>query len=121
MSKKVQMTKDLLLDALERSLGIITTACKHVNVSRQQFYNYYKDDEVFRAKVEEINEMTLDFVESQLYRKIKEGSERSIHFYMKHKGKKRGYTDSLNINASLTGNIDISKLVGFDDEDDENT
>lgn len=81
MSKhKPKYYKAKLLEALERSLGIVTPACKEVGISRNTFYLYYKEDEVFRASVDDINNITLDFAENQLLKKIKEGSERSILF-----------------------------------------
>jgi hypothetical protein len=39
-----------------------------------------------------------------LLRKIKEGSERSILFYMKYKARGRGYTDRLEIDANVSLN-----------------
>jgi hypothetical protein len=102
MSKQQpEVYKKKLIQALERSLGIVTTACKEVGVSRNQFYLYYKTDEEFRKAVDDINEITLDFAENQLLKKIKEGSERSILFYMKYRGRNRGYTESLDINANI--------------------
>ena len=100
MSKhKPEVYKQKLLQALERSLGIITAACKEVGVSRDTFYRYYNEDSDFKSKVDDINNITLDFAENQLLKKIKEGSERSILFYMKYKGRKRGYSDSIDITS----------------------
>jgi len=89
--------KPALLEALEQSLGIVTPACKEVGIGRDTFYRWYKEDDVFKASVDDINNITLDFVENQLLRKIKDGSERSILFYMRYRGKGRGYTDSVDI------------------------
>jgi hypothetical protein len=89
--------KQLLLQALEKSLGIVTPACREVGISRDRFYTYYNEDEDFKKKVNDIQNIQLDFVENQLFRKIKDGSERSIIFYMKHRGKSRGYTDSIDL------------------------
>jgi hypothetical protein len=100
MKKDPKKHKQLLLEALERSLGIVTPACKEVGISRNQFYRYYNEDLEFKKEVDDINDITLDFVENQLLRKIKEGSERSIMFYMKYKARKRGYTDSLDITTN---------------------
>lgn len=108
--------KEKVLEALERSLGIITPACKEVGITRDTFYRWLREDEDFKNKVEEINELQGDFVENQLFKKIKEGSERSILFYMKYKGRNRGYTERIDIDANVKGNIDISKLFGFEDD-----
>jgi len=91
--------KKKMLESLEKSLGIVTPACKEVGISRQTFYRWCKEDDDFKSAVDEINELQGDFVENQLFKKIKEGSERSILFYMKYKGKKRGYTDSIDITS----------------------
>jgi hypothetical protein len=83
--------KDKVLEALERSLGIVSAACKEVNLSRETYYKWLKEDPDFKKRVEEIEDLQGDFVEHQLFKKIKEGSEKAIMFYMKYKGKKRGY------------------------------
>jgi len=92
--------KKRLLEALERSLGIVTPACKEVGIARNTFYDYYRNDPEFKEAVDDIQEITLDFAENQLLKKVKEGSERSILFFMKYKGKKRGYTDSVDITSA---------------------
>jgi hypothetical protein len=94
-----EYNKKKLLEALEKSLGIVTGACKEVGISRNQFYIYYRSDPEFKKAVDDINEITLDFAENQLLKKIKEGSERSILFYMKYKGRKRGYSDNIDISS----------------------
>ena len=115
MKKRPEYHKKKLLEALENNLGIITSACKDVGITRESYYRYYKEDEEFRKKVDEINEITLDFAETQLLRKIREGSERSILFYMKYRGRSRGYNEELNINA----NINIEQPLFLDDNDDD--
>jgi len=114
MKQRPTYYKKKLLEALERHLGLVTPACRELGISRDTYYRYYNEDEDFRNKVEEINEITLDFAENQLFRKIREGSERSILFYMKYKARKRGYTDELNINANLT----LEQPLFLDDDDD---
>lgn len=92
--------KPIILEALEKSLGIITIACKEVGIQRKTFYSYYENDLEFRKAVDDINEITLDFAENQLLKSIKEGSDTAIQFYLKKKGKKRGYGDNLDVNIS---------------------
>ena len=112
--------KEKLLEALERSLGIVTPACKEVGISRNQFYEYCRTDPEFKAKVDDINEVTLDFAENQLLKKIKEGSERSILFYMKYKARKRGYTDSLDITSGGDKLTDIKiNIIRPEDKKEE--
>ena len=109
MSEKEHIKKKMLIESLENSLGIVSTACTKVNVSRTSFYKWYKEDEGFRKKVDEIDSVKLDFVESQLFKNIQNLKEKSIIFYLQHKGHKRGYIQKQNIN--LTSNEEkINKI-----------
>ena len=85
--------KKLMLEALEKTLGIVTTACKKVGVSRSQFYGWCREDEQFSKAVDSVEGMALDFAESKLLENIKSKKETSIIFYLKTKGKKRGYIE----------------------------
>jgi len=112
---KTVHTKKRVIEALEKSLGVITTACKIADISRTQFYNWLKDDEDFAKKVQEIENVTLDFVESQLHKQIKENSTAATIFFLKTKGKKRGYIERQEIDHTTQGeaigsSIDLSKL-----------
>jgi len=118
MKQNPELHKKKLIEALEKSLGIVTPACKEVGVSRETFYRYYREDEDFKKSVDDINEITLDFAENQLLKKIKEGSERSILFYMKYKARKRGYTDSLDITSDGKAITEI-KLIEIKSNKDE--
>jgi len=109
MNKKEHIKKKLLIEGLENSLGIVSTACNKANVSRSSFYKWYKEDEDFRKKVDEIDNVKLDFVESQLFKNIQNLKERSIMFYLQHKGHKRGYIQKQNIN--LTSNDEEIKKI----------
>lgn len=118
--KQPEIHKEKLLQALEKTLGIVTPACKEVGVSRERFYHYYKTDEDFKKAVDDIQEIQGDFVENQLFKKIKEGSERSILFYMKYKGRKRGYSDSVDItSAGERINSDVKIIFVDGDKGDE--
>ena len=109
MSKKEHIKKKMLIESLENSLGIVSTACTKANISRSSFYKWYKEDEEFRNKVDEIDNVKLDFVESQLFKNIQNEKERSIIFYLQHKGHKRGYIHRQDIN--LTSNDEEIKKI----------
>ena len=108
MSTKTNILKNNLLEALEQSLGIVTTACKIVGCNRSTFYKYYNNDKNFRASVDELQNMTLDFVESQLHKQIKDGNTTATIFYLKTKGKKRGFVERQEI--QMDGGIE-SKII----------
>lgn len=84
--------KENFLRALESGYGIILTACEAVGISRTTYYKWMKEDADFREKVSDINEGQIDFVESKLIKAISANDTTAIIFYLKTKGKSRGYT-----------------------------
>jgi len=106
-NNKKQQTKKALLEALEKSLGIVTSACKSVGINRTTFYKYLKDDEEFKKQVDELDNIALDFAESQLHQQMKNGVPASTIFYLKTKGKKRGYTERQEIDI-LNNSLNIT-------------
>lgn len=93
MSNKSKHLKKALLEALEKTLGVVTTACKQVGVSRKTYYKYLKEDAEFLAEVNDIENVALDFAESQLHKQVQEGNTTATIFLLKTKGKKRGYVE----------------------------
>lgn len=90
---KSDTTKKAMLQALEQSLGVVTSACKSVGISRQTHYRWMSEDEEYKKGVADIENVALDFAESQLHKQIKGGNPTSTIFYLKTKGKSRGYVE----------------------------
>lgn len=84
--------KEKFLQAYKNSLGIVSAACEMAGVSRMTYNRWIKADEDFAAKIKDMADFQCDFVESKLLKKIEEGDTTAIIFYLKTKGKKRGYT-----------------------------
>lgn len=114
---KVDIIKASLIEALEKNLGVVTAACKQVGVNRSTYYNYVNSDPEFAAAVKDIDNITLDFAESQLYKQIKNGNITATIFFLKTKGKKRGYVERQEITGkdgqaiNQTQKADYSKLT----------
>tara|TARA_R100001163_G_C5041204_1_gene179309 strand:+ start:421 stop:774 length:354 start_codon:yes stop_codon:yes gene_type:complete len=108
MATKTNILKNNLINALEKHLGVVTSACKEVKCNRSTFYKYYNNDSKFRDKVDELQNVALDFVESKLFNQIHNDNPTSTIFYLKTKGKKRGYIERQEIQHS--GGIE-SKLI----------
>ena len=110
---KVEHNKKALLEALEASLGVVTTACKKVGVSRGTYYLYYNEDDEFKAAVDDLQNVALDFAESQLHKQISEGSAPATIFFLKTKGKKRGYVERQEVEA-VNGKMFQIQVLGDD-------
>ena len=95
MNKNTQLKKEMLLEGLVKSLGVITSACAIANVSRTTYYSYYNDDDEFAKEVDEVSNIALDFAESQLFDLIKDKNITAIIFFLKTKGRHRGYSERI--------------------------
>ena len=85
--------KRAFLTALEKGRGIIAYACKATKVPRSTYYKWMKIDGEFAERVRDISEVTIDTVESSLLNRIKKEDTTAIIFFLKTKGKERGYTE----------------------------
>lgn len=90
---KTDTTKKAMLQALEKSLGVVTTACKNVGISRETHYKWLREDESYKESVDDLVNVALDFAETQLHKQISKGNPTSTIFYLKTKGKNRGYIE----------------------------
>jgi len=100
MDKSGHIKKESMLKALESSLGVVTVACKSADIPRSTYYKWLKEDEAFAKQVKEIENIALDFAESQLHSQMKDGNTSATIFYLKTKGKKRGYVERSELDLS---------------------
>lgn len=95
--KSNELQKKAMIEALEKSLGIVTSACKAVGISRMTHYRWLEEDSDYKKSVDDISEVAKDFVESQLFKQIRENNPTSTIFFLKTKGKDRGYVERTEI------------------------
>ena len=93
MNKSRHIKKESILEALEKSLGVVTVACKSADVPRSTYYKWLNEDKEFAKAVKDIENIALDFGESQLHKQIGDGNTSATIFFLKTKGKKRGYIE----------------------------
>ena len=114
---KTEQHKKAVIEALEKSLGVVTSACKNAGVGRTQFYNWLKEDKEFAKQVNDISNIALDFAETQLHKQINDGNTSATIFYLKTKGKKRGYIEKIEVDQDTKMEIsgfNIKDLITFD-------
>lgn len=97
--KGITGKKKWVLFCLKMSRGIVQIACQNAGLSRQQFYQWCKEssdvyDKKFAEKVEEIKNITHDFVESKLLENIDNNDQRAIEYYLANNARDRGYSSS---------------------------
>lgn len=130
-NNKTRLNKIAIIEALKKSLGNISLACKSVGISRETYYSYLKEDQEFKSTIQnEVFEFNKDFVESKLMEKIngkeyieetkefdKNGKIKSvkqtkkvvlpditaIQFYLKTQAKDRGYVEKTEHDLTTNG------------------
>lgn len=85
------------INVLKKSFGNISETCDKIGITRTTFYDWKKDDPEFKEAVENISEYLLDFAENSLYALIKKKNVAATIFYLKTKGKARGYVERTEI------------------------
>ena len=127
---KTNIKKETMLKCLKQSMGIVSHACEKADVSRTAHYEWYNEDPDYAAQVDAINESCIDFAESKLMELIN-GAKHEVAtakgevlqvqdgpnptaciFYLKTKGKKRGYVEKSELDVGGNGiNITIDSLI----------
>lgn len=117
MSEQTEHNKKNVLEALEKAFGVVTVACKAASVGRTQFYQWCKDDEEFKKQVDDIQNIALDMAESQLHKQILGGNTSATIFYLKTKGKNRGYVERTEHTGFEGSKLFEVEIVDNGDED----
>lgn len=99
--------KKAMLEALEKTLGIVTPACEMVGISRQTHYRWLEEDPEYKANVQSMDDLALDFAETALHEQIKDGTPSSTMFYLKTKGKKRGFVEKQEVESNVVTGIKL--------------
>lgn len=99
MGRKAKVTPAQVSKALQDAHGLQAAAARNLRVSRTTISNYIKDNPSVKAAYDDVNETTIDFVEGELLKNIRNGNIIAQIFYLKTKAKHRGYIER----TELTG------------------
>jgi len=103
-------TCDLLTTRYIRNQGNKALTCKKFKISRSTFDIWYKTYPEFREAIDDANESFIDNSESVLRKSILKGNITANIFYLKTKGKSRGYDENSTPIIMQDTNVDLSKL-----------
>mgnify|MGYP003799635619 FL=1 len=98
-----------MLAALEKTLGVVSTAAKIAGIDRCTHYEWLKEDSEYAEKVAELKNVALDFAETKLHAAIDGMDTNAIKFFLKTQGKQRGYIEQNEVN--VTGLEEIIKRL----------
>lgn len=126
LADTTDIKKRSIIEALKFSNGVVKNAVEQVGIHRSTFYDWVNQDEDFAREVNSIREGAIDFVESKMFERIKEGSDTMIIFFLKTQAKARGYVEKseLEVNNktpdfSALSTEDIVNLLKEDANDSE--
>lgn len=101
--------KRKMLGGMEKSLGIVTTGAKTAGIHKSTHYEWMKSDPEYARAYNDLEDVALDFGESMLHQNMEKGKEASTIFFLKTKGKKRGYIERNELEIDTgDGNITIN-------------
>lgn len=91
-------TDDEIEEALQKAHGLISVAARILSktgrkISRQGLQKFIDKSERLKQVCEEEDANLLDFAENKLFELIKTGDKTAILFFLKCKGKARGYIE----------------------------
>lgn len=109
-----KVTDSDIEEALRGGKGIVSGAAawlfkkRGIQITRSSLYARIAQSPHLQEVRHEVEEETLDFAESQLFKKMMDGDKSAIFFYLKCKGKARGYIERGEITGKDGGVIEIS-------------
>lgn len=115
MARLTKKQKDFLI-LLEKSASNVSAACKKMGISRQTHYEWLDKSDTYKKEVENLQDSLIDFAETKLMEKIKEGDTTANIFFLKTKAKHRGYSERTEIEHSGGVNFKPKNLNEFYNE-----
>lgn len=103
VDQRKELQKERFLTEFRKRLGLIMDTCNAMGIAHSTFSAWCREDKEFHEKVLLEGENTLDVVEKALLKKIVEGDTASIIFYLKTKGKSRGFSQRLEVTGEGGG------------------
>lgn len=113
-------TNARIIEALRASGGVVTLAADKCGVVRQTMAKWIANNKSLRAACDEITEEMVDIAEAQMIGLVRAGDRESVKFFLRCKGKGRGWNDRIEVvgkgggpietESTTTHKIDMSNL-----------
>lgn len=93
MANDNRYTAQQVINAIKEADGYVSKTASLLGCSVQTVYNYRNNYPTVATVWHDVREKRHDFVENALHKRIKEGSDTAIIFYLKTQAKDRGYVE----------------------------
>ena len=102
--KRTESKKEAMIRALGATLGNVSEAIRKlsnegISIGRTSHYRWLSDED-YKLAITHSKDDTLDLVETALINQIKNGSVQATTFYLKTKGRVRGYTERQEVDVT---------------------
>lgn len=98
-----EQLKEKFIQNLIKGRGIICYACANTGINRSTYYRWRETDGEFAEAVDEVMETQIDYVENKLLNLVDSNDTTATIFYLKTKGKKRGWNEKQQPIVSING------------------
>lgn len=109
-----------MIKALREHKGLVTYACEAAGVGRSTHYDWLREDPEYKKEVDAVEDLVLDFIENSSVKMIEEGKTPAMNiFYLKTKGKRRGFVEKQEIEVSTGDMTSLRNVIKECDDNDE--
>lgn len=115
MARTPRFSMAQIAAALEQSAGIRLGAATLLKCSPTTIKNYVDRSKSLQRLEAEIVERNLDAAEGKVLEAIKDGNLTAAIFYLKTKGKHRGYSERHQVEGKDGGPVEVQAKVDFSD------
>ena len=106
-----KITDEEIAKTYERKGCNVTATCLALGITRTTFYNRKKKSRKLESRLQECEESIIDYAESKLMEHIQNGDITSLLFFLKTKGKKRGYVEKTESDVSFNGFEELMRCL----------
>lgn len=104
-----RVTNEQIATMYEKKGCNITATCAALNITRKTFYARKSKNKALADKIDACEESLIDFAESKLMEHISDGDVTSLIFFLKTKGKKRGYVERVENDVKVNAFEELMK------------
>ena len=90
-----------VIEALQKTYGMVTLAAQLLKVSYNTLNKYIRSNKKIQSELQSIDEHILDRMQARLIKMAEDGNAGAVYFYLKCKGKQRGFVESLHLSTFL--------------------
>ncbi|MBQ7471573.1 MAG: hypothetical protein IJS97_04020 [Prevotella sp.] len=97
----------------------VSQTCKALKISRNTFYEWRNSDKELDEALKEQEGSLLDYAEGKLLSAIQDDNLTATIFFLKTKGKKRGYVEQVDQNFVKNPFEELMRETDADDDEDD--